>query len=130
MYQNPDTIKRVCLEMKNNIENYAKENCKIYESLDLSFIYTKQELSNKESWISKSLPSKRIINQSTSGSTNGEPFSYYNDKKYFDFIQRNSEFEIDRGSEAWAAFAGSLPGKMFRMFSVVERDDKVVVYFL
>jgi hypothetical protein len=27
MYQNPDTIKNVCLEMKNNIENYAKENC-------------------------------------------------------------------------------------------------------
>jgi hypothetical protein len=39
-------------------------------------------------------------------------------------------FEIDKGSEAWAAFAGSLPGKMFRMFSVVEREDKVVVYFL
>lgn len=39
-------------------------------------------------------------------------------------------FMIDKGDEAWAAFAGSLPGKMFRMFSVVERDDKVVVYFL
>lgn len=39
-------------------------------------------------------------------------------------------FEIDKGSEAWAAFAGSLPGKMFRMFSVAEREDKVVVYFL
>lgn len=94
MYQNPDTIKKACMEMKNNIENYAKENCEVYKSLDLSFVYTKQELSNKESWISKSLPSKRIINQSTSGSTNGEPFSYYNDKKYFDFIQRNSEFDL------------------------------------
>jgi hypothetical protein len=39
-------------------------------------------------------------------------------------------FEIDRGAEAWAAFAATLPGKMFRMFSVAERDDKVVVYFL
>lgn len=39
-------------------------------------------------------------------------------------------FEIDKGSEAWAAFAGSLPGKMFRMFSVVEREDSAVVYFL
>ena len=39
-------------------------------------------------------------------------------------------FEIDRGSEAWAAFAATLPGKMFRMFSVVERGDRVVVYFL
>jgi phenylacetate-coenzyme A ligase PaaK-like adenylate-forming protein len=94
MYQNPDTIKKACMEMKNNIENYAKENCKVYESLDLSFIYTKQELSNKESWISKSLPSKRIINQHTSGSTSGEPFNYYNDKKYFDFIQRSSEFDL------------------------------------
>jgi hypothetical protein len=39
-------------------------------------------------------------------------------------------FVIDKGEEAWAAFAGTLPGKMFRMFSVAERDDKVVVYFL
>jgi hypothetical protein len=39
-------------------------------------------------------------------------------------------FLIDKGEEAWAAFAGTLPGKMFRMFSVAERDDKVVVYFL
>ena len=39
-------------------------------------------------------------------------------------------FLIDKGKEAWAAFAGTLPGKMFRMFSVAERDDKVVVYFL
>ena len=39
-------------------------------------------------------------------------------------------FVIDKGAEAWAAFAGTLPGKMFRMFSVAERDDKVLVYFL
>lgn len=39
-------------------------------------------------------------------------------------------FVIDKGEESWAAFAGTLPGKMFRMFSVSERDDKVVVYFL
>jgi hypothetical protein len=39
-------------------------------------------------------------------------------------------FLVDKGEEAWAAFAGTLPGKMFRMFSVAERDDKVVVYFL
>lgn len=37
---------------------------------------------------------------------------------------------IDQGDEAWATFAGTLPGKMFRMFSVAEREDKVVVYFL
>lgn len=39
-------------------------------------------------------------------------------------------FIVDKGAEAWAAFAATLPGKMFRMFSVAERDDKVVVYFL
>lgn len=39
-------------------------------------------------------------------------------------------FIINKGEEAWAAFAGTLPGKMFRMFSIAERDDKVVVYFL
>ena len=39
-------------------------------------------------------------------------------------------FIIDKGDEAWATFAATLPGKMFRMFSVAEREDKVVVYFL
>ena len=39
-------------------------------------------------------------------------------------------FVIDKGAEAWATFAATLPGKMFRMFSVAERNDKVVVYFL
>ena len=39
-------------------------------------------------------------------------------------------FVIDKGDEAWKNFAANLPGKMFRMFSVAERDDKVVVYFL
>lgn len=39
-------------------------------------------------------------------------------------------FLVDKGEGAWAAFAATLPGKMFRMFSVAERDDKVVVYFL
>jgi hypothetical protein len=39
-------------------------------------------------------------------------------------------FVIDKGEESWATFAGTLPGKMFRMFSVAEREDKVVVYFL
>jgi len=39
-------------------------------------------------------------------------------------------FVVDKGEEAWATFTGSLSGKMFRMFSVAEREDKVVVYFL
>jgi len=94
MYQNPDTIKRVCLEMKSNIENYAKENCEVYKSLDLSFFYTRKQLYDKKSWISRSLSPDRIVNQNTSGSTSGEPFNYYNDNKYFDFIQRSCEFDL------------------------------------
>jgi hypothetical protein len=39
-------------------------------------------------------------------------------------------FVIPKGEESWQNFASTLPGKMFRMFSIVERDDGVVVYFL
>lgn len=39
-------------------------------------------------------------------------------------------FMIDKGDEAWKNFANTLSGKMFRMFSVAERGDMVVVYFL
>jgi hypothetical protein len=39
-------------------------------------------------------------------------------------------FVVAKGEEAWKNFAATLPGKMFRMFSVAEREDSVVVYFL
>jgi hypothetical protein len=44
-------------------------------------------------------------------------------------------FEVPRGEgmssdEAWLQFSQSLVGKSFRNFSVVERPDAVVVYFL
>lgn len=39
-------------------------------------------------------------------------------------------FVIPKGEESWSSFSASLSGKMFRMFSIVERDDGVVVYFL
>jgi hypothetical protein len=39
-------------------------------------------------------------------------------------------FVIGKDEEAWKSFAATLPGKMFRMFSVTERDDSVAVYFL
>jgi hypothetical protein len=39
-------------------------------------------------------------------------------------------FVIGKGEEAWKNFAATLPGKMFRMFSVAEREDSVAVYFL
>lgn len=94
MYHNPDTIQKVCLEMKSNIENYAKENCRVYNSYNSHKIYTRTDFADKTEWISKCVPPERIINQNTSGSTTGEPFSYYNDKKFFDIIQRNTEFDL------------------------------------
>lgn len=39
-------------------------------------------------------------------------------------------FTVDKSEEAWKNFAASLQGKMFRNFSVVEKEDKIVVYFL
>jgi hypothetical protein len=39
-------------------------------------------------------------------------------------------FVVAKGEEAWKNFALTLAGKMFRTFSVVEREDSIVVYFL
>jgi hypothetical protein len=39
-------------------------------------------------------------------------------------------FIVAKGEEAWKNFAATLPGKMFRTFSVAEREDSVAVYFL
>ena len=39
-------------------------------------------------------------------------------------------FVISKGEQAWKDFHATLPGKTFRMFSVVEREDTVAVYFL
>lgn len=39
-------------------------------------------------------------------------------------------FIIPKGEESWQNFAATLVGKIFRGFSVVERDSSLVVYFL
>ena len=39
-------------------------------------------------------------------------------------------FVIPKGEESWRNFSATLPGKMFRMFSVTERENEIVVYFL
>ena len=38
--------------------------------------------------------------------------------------------EVDKGEAAWHKLFESLEGKQFMAFSAVEREDKVVVYFL
>jgi hypothetical protein len=37
---------------------------------------------------------------------------------------------IPKGEQAWANFQSELVNKMFRGFSIVEREDSVAVYFL
>lgn len=38
--------------------------------------------------------------------------------------------EIEKGEESWSNFVQTLIGKQFHSFSIVEREDKVAVYFL
>lgn len=39
-------------------------------------------------------------------------------------------FTIQKGEEAWKSFAQNIQGKMFRGFSVIERENDIVVYLL
>lgn len=91
LYQDPDTIRAVSEKLKNSIKKYAESNCKVYKEAK---IYTRKELFDKDSWVSKEICVDRIVNQHTSGSTTGDPFNYFNDKKYYDYVQRNSEFDV------------------------------------
>jgi hypothetical protein len=40
------------------------------------------------------MPKDRILTQHTSGSTTGQPFYYYNDRKHFNDIQKTCEFDL------------------------------------
>lgn len=93
MYTDPTTIICVRDKIKTGIIDYAKTYSKVYQNFNHNNFYTRKQLNNKEDWICKNIPSDRILNQNTSGSTTGEPFEYYNDKKYFDTIQRLAEFD-------------------------------------
>lgn len=37
---------------------------------------------------------------------------------------------VEKSEDAWQAFSDSLRGKIFRSFSIIEREDSIVVYFL
>ena len=91
MYQDPKIIKLVTNKLIKNIESYAQNNTVIYKNM--LPVFTRKELSNKEDWLSKSVDKNRIANQNTSGSTTGENFFFYNDRKHIDFVQRKSEFD-------------------------------------
>jgi hypothetical protein len=94
MTTSPDLILQVKQKMLDGIQNYAQQHCDVYKQNARETIFTRDLLNNKNSWICENIPKERIINQHTSGSTTGEPFNYYNDSKYFDTIQRISEFDL------------------------------------
>ena len=96
MYQDPKIIKLVTKKLKNNIKIYAKKNSTVYKQYGDDKVYTRIDFLNKDNWISKELDPSRIKALSTSGSTTGDPFKYYMDSLYFDFVQENSEFDIIR----------------------------------
>lgn len=94
MYTSPSIIAKVRDKMVNGIKNYAKLNSCIYKNISNDNILTRNELLNKKDWICTNINCDRILHQHTSGSTTGKPFHYYSDKKYFDFIQKESEFDL------------------------------------
>lgn len=89
---NPEAITDVKNKLYDGISEYAKNYSAIYAK-QYQF-YTRNELNNKDLWISTYIPKDRVTTQNTSGSTTGEPFSYYNDRKNFVNVQRNAEFDL------------------------------------
>lgn len=96
MYSDPSLILKVKDKIVKSIVTYAMQNCSVYQKYPADQVFTRIELSNKQEWISCAIGhnSERILHQQTSGSTTGKPFNYYTDHKYFDYIQRVSEFEL------------------------------------
>lgn len=94
MTTSPDMILQVKDKLLDGIKKYAQQHSTVYKENSIDSIFTRDLLSNKNSWICKNIPKNRIMNHYTSGSTTGEPFGYYNDSKYFDTIQINSEFDL------------------------------------
>jgi hypothetical protein len=90
----PDLILQVKQKLLDGITQYAQQHSDVYKQNSIETIFSRDLLKSKNSWVCDNIPKDRIINQHTSGSTTGEPFSYYNDTKYFHTIQKNSEFDL------------------------------------
>ena len=94
MYSHPSIIIEIKNKMIESITSYAKKNSQVYQENSTDIVYTREQLNSKDKWVCKKIPTERIMQQRTSGSTTGEPFAYYGDNKYFDFIQKTSEFDL------------------------------------
>lgn len=94
MTTSPDLILQVKQKLLDGISQYAQQYSDTYKQNFTETIFTRDLLNNKKSWVCENIPKNRIMSQHTSGSTTGEPFSYYNDTKYFDTVQKISEFDL------------------------------------
>ncbi len=93
MYQDPKIIRMVTCKLREGIGRYSRSKSRIYENHGESKVYDRKNII-KEDWLVKEFPEDRLVSHSTSGSTTGEPFSFYWDKKHWEFIQRNCEFDL------------------------------------
>ena len=94
MYQHPNTIKEITKYLKEGIAEYAVSNSEIYKDYSNDRIYTREDFSVKNKWISSNFPENMIISKSTSGSTTGQPFSYFANRQYYEWLQNNCEFDL------------------------------------
>jgi phenylacetate-coenzyme A ligase PaaK-like adenylate-forming protein len=92
LFQDPKIIRSISKMMKENIEEYAKKHTKVYA--ETNKIFTRKDFEIKDNWLSRAIDEKRVMSQNTSGSTTGKSFSFHNDKKYFEWIQDNAEFDL------------------------------------
>lgn len=94
MFTSPSIISKITDKLKTGIIDYSKKNSNIYCNYTSDHIFTRQDLLDSQKWLCHNIHKDRILQQHTSGSTTGTPFDYYGDTKYFDYIQKVSEFEL------------------------------------
>lgn len=95
MYQDPKVISLVVSKLRKGLEKYSKSQSKTYQDHSEEKIYDRKNII-KDDWIVKNLPSDRIVKHNTSGSTTGEPFSFYYDNRHWSYVQKNCEFDLIR----------------------------------
>lgn len=86
LYQDEATLKNYQNILQENIVSWALEYSDVYKTLyQPDKVFTKNDLSNKESWYVSHLKKNSGI-RSTNGSTTGDPFSYSIYNRYAKFL--------------------------------------------
>jgi hypothetical protein len=94
MYMDQEVIRLVTSKLRKGVEEYARSRSGVYRDNSEDKIYDRRDLAGAD-WL-VDLPVERINNHHTSGSTTGEPFKFFCDKKNWSYIQRNCEFDLIR----------------------------------